>query len=109
MRSSTRSSTPLDSLPSVVETYALCSVGRWLIDLLASPEAMGRRKEAASSSDRETRRLNEHLADYTLCMKEIAEDGNCLFRSVADQLFGDTARADEVRERAVVYMREHKE
>jgi len=37
-------------------------------------------------------------------IKKMAEDGNCLFRSVADQVYGDAEMHDTVRERCMNYM-----
>lgn len=43
-------------------------------------------------------------------IKKMAEDGNCLFRSIADQIYGDPEMHDQVRSRCMDYMyaeREH--
>lgn len=49
--------------------------------------------------------LHWRLSDYGLTAREIAGDGACQFRAVADQLFGDQELHPEVRTRAVLQLR----
>ncbi len=41
---------------------------------------------------RSWREFSEQLAGLGLCIKEVAGDGNCLFRSISDQLEGNEGR-----------------
>jgi OTU domain-containing protein 5 len=38
-------------------------------------------------------------------IKKMSEDGNCLFRSIADQIYGDPEMHDQVRERCINYIK----
>jgi hypothetical protein len=49
------------------------------------------------------------LAANGLRVKTMEGDGNCLFRSIADQLYGDASRHVEVRAAVVEYMRTRKD
>ncbi|CBK19999.2 uncharacterized protein [Blastocystis hominis] len=52
--------------------------------------------------------LASELNRQGLSIRSITPDGNCLFRSCADQLFGNQDRHAEVRRKAVEYIRRHK-
>lgn len=52
--------------------------------------------------------LHWRLSDYGLRAREIAGDGACQFRAVADQLFGDQELHGSVRERALAQLRSYK-
>ena len=45
-----------------------------------------------------------HLSKYNLVFKEMASDGNCLFRAISDQLEGDDSKHVFYRRRAVVHI-----
>ncbi len=49
------------------------------------------------------------LAEYGLKLKEIGGDGNCLFRSISDQLRGNEHDHFELRHEAIIHMRENAE
>ena len=59
---------------------------------------------------RDRARLERVLHDYGLCEREVAGDGNCLFRAVADQLFRDGGEAHAwVRQLAADQLRLHRD
>lgn len=50
------------------------------------------------------------LGQYGLIIKPIAKDGNCLFRSMADQMLGQDGEAHlELREEVVEHLRANKD
>lgn len=49
-----------------------------------------------------------HLRSLGVYIREIVGDGNCLFRSVADQLYNDQERHRELRTEVTNYMRNHR-
>ena len=49
------------------------------------------------------------LAQYGLRLKEMVGDGNCLFRSIADQLEGNEKLHRKYRQEAVDYLEQNKE
>jgi hypothetical protein len=51
--------------------------------------------------------FNDQLRAYGLCLRTIGSDGNCLFRSIADQLTGKQDLHMEYREKIVAYMLRH--
>lgn len=52
---------------------------------------------------------DEHpiLTELGLALHDITGDGNCLFRALADQLFGDESRHAHIRRETVAYMAKH--
>lgn len=54
--------------------------------------------------------LNDDLSDGTKSVLEMAADGNCLFRSLSDQLYNDFGDHHvDVRDDVVDYMEQHKD
>ncbi|KAK4471257.1 hypothetical protein MN116_004702 [Schistosoma mekongi] len=53
--------------------------------------------------------FRKQLNQLGLDFREVPSDGNCLFSSLSDQLYGTTANHKEVREQAVLYIEKHKE
>ncbi|KAL4467723.1 hypothetical protein ABPG74_013058 [Tetrahymena malaccensis] len=47
---------------------------------------------------------NEQLAKKGLVLRQMDSDGNCLFRSVADQLYGDQSLHSEIRKYVIEYL-----
>jgi len=47
---------------------------------------------------------HELFSNRNFLIKEMSPDGNCLFRSIADQIYGDQDMHDQVRERCMNYM-----
>eukprot|EP00727_Mastigamoeba_balamuthi_P003245 m51a1_g12918 hypothetical protein (201) ;mRNA; f:2085-2913 len=54
------------------------------------------------------RKFSEQLRAQGLCIRDVAGDGNCLFRSLADQLHGDAGRHAEVRAAVVDHIEGHR-
>lgn len=44
-----------------------------------------------------------------LRIKPSLSDGNCLFRSIADQIYGDSNKHSDLRQRVIKYMKENEE
>ena len=53
----------------------------------------------------EEKQFKRHIADLGCRVETVPGDGNCLFGSLADQLFGDMSRHPDVRETVVAHMR----
>jgi ribosomal protein L9 len=58
--------------------------------------------------DHETRLLNEELSQIGLTIKEIFGDGNCLFRSVSDQINNDQEDYNIIRHKTMDYIKQNK-
>jgi hypothetical protein len=56
---------------------------------------------------RERHGLQGRLDNFGMCMKEMKGDGNCQFRSLAFNLFGDQDHHAMTRKAAVAHMRKH--
>ena len=52
-----------------------------------------------------SKQLDRQLSCLGFYAKEIIGDGNCLFRSFSDQIFGDPCRHLEIRQEVVKYMK----
>ena len=63
--------------------------------------------QSAYQSD--LKKFGSHLKEKLLRLKEVGSDGNCLFRSVADQLEGNDSKHDKYRMAAITYIQEHKD
>ena len=57
----------------------------------------------------EGQRLRERLRQFGLREQPIVGDGACMFRAVADQLWGDQERHVQVRQRAIEMLRKQKD
>lgn len=64
-------------------------------------------KKANAAGD--FKQLSSTLQELGLTIRPMASDGNCMFRSLADQLHGDTETHMQLRIECVQYMREHKD
>lgn len=53
--------------------------------------------------------FNRILHAKNLYVRDVSSDGNCLFRAVSDQLYGNESRHLDLRQQACRYMREHEE
>lgn len=53
--------------------------------------------------------FSDALQDYNLRIRDVSNDGNCLFRAVSDQLYGSEDAHLKLRERACDYLVEHKD
>jgi hypothetical protein len=54
--------------------------------------------------ERERQFENELRRVKNLEVRRMAEDGNCLFRSIADQIYGDAEMYSETRQMCIDYM-----
>ena len=54
-------------------------------------------------------KFREQLRKFGLKIKEIKMDGNCLFRAISDQIYGDETRHVELRAQCVQYIEENSE
>jgi OTU domain-containing protein 3 len=63
----------------------------------------------STASGDEIRTLETQLRALSLERTTVEADGNCFFRSLADQKYGDESRHAELRERIVAYVAERKE
>ncbi|EFC39296.1 predicted protein [Naegleria gruberi] len=54
--------------------------------------------------DEDFQKMNQQLEPYGLYLKKVTGDGNCQFRSVSDQLYGDQTQYQKIRQGAVEYM-----
>ena len=59
--------------------------------------------------DEDLIKFREQLRTYNLQLKEIDGDGNCLFRAIADQLWGDESEHVKLRSDTANYIEENKE
>ena len=68
----------------------------------------GRGRDERESVD-ETRTLERQLRELNLERASVEADGNCFFRALADQKFGDEGRHGELRARVVEYIEAKRE
>ena len=70
-----------------------------------------RKKENRAPSDEEDEDVSALVAQLRplrLALREVPGDGNCLFRALSDQLYGEDARHAEIRADVVDYMRRNR-
>lgn len=53
--------------------------------------------------------LDTQLRNLGLCTKNITGDGNCLFRALSDQYYGQDSRHKEIRQEVCQFLRENEE
>ncbi|KAG6622967.1 OTU domain-containing protein 3 [Phytophthora cinnamomi] len=53
--------------------------------------------------------MRRQLADVGCKLHEVEADGNCLFRALGDQLYGDQHRHEEIRGKIVDYLEQHRD
>jgi OTU domain-containing protein 3 len=63
-----------------------------------------RARAARNYESAEERRFSQALQDINFRINIVEGDGNCLFRAISDQLFGDTERHMEVRQQVMNYI-----
>lgn len=73
-----------------------------------NPWAMGQRG-SEENDDRERQFEIEIRCSRGLEMQRMAEDGNCLFRAVADQVYGDAEMHGETRQLCIDYMEKERD
>jgi hypothetical protein len=49
------------------------------------------------------------LAGFLLLVFDVLGDGNCLFRAISHQLYGTTARHEDLRRKCCAYIKEHRD
>ena len=59
--------------------------------------------------DEEDEKFKKHLETLGYFIREVGGDGNCLFRSVCEQIEGNENNYKEYRERCIDYMKENKD
>jgi len=67
-----------------------------------------RQQEPKHMSAEEEQRFREMLEQRRLRVKEVAGDGNCMFRSIADQIYGDEEMHAVTREMCMDYMEQNR-
>ena len=68
-------------------------------------ERRARRKQEGQRWASESDKLKAQLKPLGLVVRDVTPDGNCFFRSIADQLLGAQAQHAAVRARLVAHMR----
>ncbi|KAL4088458.1 hypothetical protein PRIC1_012878 [Phytophthora ramorum] len=53
--------------------------------------------------------MRKQLATVGCKLHEVEADGNCLFRALGDQLYGDQHRHEDIREKIVTYLEQHRD
>ena len=59
--------------------------------------------------DEEDEKFKKHLETLGYFIREVGGDGNCLFRSVSEQVEGNESHYKEYREKCINYMKENKD
>ena len=59
--------------------------------------------------DEEDEKFKKHLETLGYFIREVGGDGNCLFRSVSEQIEGNENNYNEYREKCINYMKENKD
>ena len=78
----------------------------------AEQRRRNRKKEKRADdaeNDEDFKSLVAQLLPLGLALREVPGDGNCLFRALSDQLYGQDAHHAEIRADVVNYMRNHRE
>lgn len=74
--------------------------------LMRSSSARAQAPQSQSAEDE--RRFNAALEARRLRVKEVSGDGNCMFRSIADQIYGDEEMHAVTREMCMDYMEQNR-
>jgi hypothetical protein len=77
------------------------------LDYQARLRSAGGVPEVSSNQSTESKRIAQILALLRLKEEPMAKDGNCQFRALAHQIYGNANRHREVRRRVVEYMEQH--
>lgn len=78
-------------------------------DRITKKQQRRNKKEILEVDEHEVQNLNKELEPLGLQVKLIKGDGNCLFRSVADQLDGDQSKHNIYRQKTVQFITSQKE
>lgn len=101
---STAASSSSSSSCSSAPTRRRCSPGGAPISSAAASASTGPTAVASSSASREPDDFEEALKKHGLELAEQEGDGNCLFRAVSLQVYGDATNHGEVRRRCLDFM-----
>ncbi|KAF4032050.1 OTU-like cysteine protease domain-containing protein [Phytophthora infestans] len=88
------------------------ATGKRLDDVVSKTKAKPKKKQKNSSyvvDDDALKLMRRKLADVGCKLHEVEADGNCLFRALADQLYGDQHQHEDVREKIVSYLEQHRD
>lgn len=72
------------------------------------PARAGSASTSANDDELDLQAFSESLYPDGLTIRDVADDGNCFFRAVSDQLYGSEERHTELRHRACEYLIRHK-
>ncbi|ETL41947.1 hypothetical protein L916_07165 [Phytophthora nicotianae] len=88
------------------------ATGKRLDDVVAKTKAKPKKKQKSASyvvDDGAIELMRRQLADVGCKLHEVEADGNCLFRALGDQLYGDQHQHEEVRKKIVSYLEQHRD
>ncbi|OQS01873.1 hypothetical protein THRCLA_05683 [Thraustotheca clavata] len=72
-------------------------------------QKMSKKKNLIQTNSAEIARLRQELHRLGLQLVTIDSDGNCLFRTLSDQLYGDQTHFPDIRKEIVQYIKDHQE
>ena len=67
------------------------------------------KKYKQRANDNDEAKFHVMLLESKLRCKTISSDGNCLFRAIGDQVYGDSNKYQSLRDSVVAYMKQHEE
>ncbi|ETN10845.1 hypothetical protein PPTG_09911 [Phytophthora nicotianae INRA-310] len=88
------------------------ATGKRLDDVVAKTKAKPKKKQKSASyvvDDGAIELMRRQLVDVGCKLHEVEADGNCLFRALGDQLYGDQHQHEEVRKKIVSYLEQHRD
>ncbi|KAG6971188.1 hypothetical protein JG688_00004537 [Phytophthora aleatoria] len=89
------------------------ATGKRLDDVVSKVKTIKPKKKQKNSSyvvdDDAIKLMRRQLADVGCKLHEVEADGNCLFRALGDQLYGDQHQHEEAREKIVSYLEQHRD
>ncbi|CAH0479167.1 unnamed protein product [Peronospora belbahrii] len=74
----------------------------------AKTQTQTQKKETNVLNDDGLNCIRKQLADIGCKLHEVEGDGNCLFRALSDQLFGDQQQHKQVRNKIIDYLEKHR-
>jgi hypothetical protein len=63
--------------------------------------------QRASAREAEERAIDQRLASLQLCRKQVPKDGACMFRAIAEFVYGSQSLHEQVRAEVMEYMASH--
>ncbi|KAG3108951.1 hypothetical protein PI124_g11850 [Phytophthora idaei] len=89
------------------------ATGKRLDDVVSKVKTIKPKKKQKNSSyvvdDDTIKLMRRQLVDVGCKLHEVEADGNCLFRALGDQLYGDQHQHEEAREKIVSYLEQHRD